>query len=127
MRNHLPYGWLGHGWGLRSAADDPMLRWVGAIGLAAAVGVAYFLVAHGSVGLVLESTGVAVFWPAAGLTSGSLIALGARARWPLAAGVIGASVAVHYSDPLWASISLGLSNAAEALIIAGLVQRYFGE
>jgi signal transduction histidine kinase len=125
MRNHLPYAWLGNG-RLRSAVDDPMLRWVGDVGLAAAVGVAYFLVAHNSVGLVLESTGVAVFWPAAGITSGSLIALGPRARWPLAAGVIGASVAVHYSEPLWAGISLGLCNAAEALVIAGLIHRYFG-
>jgi signal transduction histidine kinase len=127
MRNHLPYAWLANGRRLRSAVDDPTLRWVGDIGLAAAVGVAYFLVAHYSVGLVLESTGVSVFWPAAGITSGSLIALGSRARWPLAAGVIGASVAVHYSEPLWVGISLGLSNAAEALVIAGLIQRYFGE
>jgi signal transduction histidine kinase len=40
--------------------------------------------------------------------------------------VIGASVAVHYAEPLWAGVSLGLCNAAEALIIAGLIQRYFG-
>jgi signal transduction histidine kinase len=100
--------------------------WVSDIGLAVAVGAAYFLVAHLSVGLVLEPTGVAVFWPAAGITSGSLIALGPRARWPMAAGVIGASVAVHYAEPLWAGVSLGLCNAAEALIIAGLIQRYFG-
>src|SRR5262252_7079774 len=118
MRKHLPYAWFGHGQRLGSALDERTLRWVADIGLAVAVGAAYLLVAHSSVGLVLESTGVAVFWPAAGITSGSLIALGARARWPLAAGVIGASVAVHFADPLWASISLGLANAAEALIIA---------
>jgi signal transduction histidine kinase len=100
--------------------------WVSDIGLAVAVGAAYFLVAHLSVGLVLEPTGVAVFWPAAGITSGSLIALGPRARWPMAAGVTGASVAVHYAEPLWAGISLGLCNAAETLLIAGLIQRYFG-
>jgi signal transduction histidine kinase len=55
-----------------------------------------------------------------------LIALGPRARWPMAAGVTGASVAVHYAEPLWAGISLGLCNAAETLLIAGLIQRYFG-
>src|ERR1700747_811457 len=126
MRNHLPYAWLANRGRLRSVADDPMLRWVGDIGLAAAVGAAYFLVAHNSVGLVLESTGVAVFWPAAGITSGSLIALGSRARLPLAAGVIGASIAVHYAEPLWAGIGQGISNAAEALVIAGLIQHYFG-
>jgi signal transduction histidine kinase len=126
MRKHLPYAWFGHGQRLRSAVDDPTLRWVGDLGLAAAVGAAYFLLAHSSVGLVLESTGVAVFWPAAGITSGSLIALGPRARWPLAAGVIGASIAVHYAEPLWAGIGQGISNAAEALVIAGLIQHYFG-
>lgn len=126
MRKHLPRAWFGHGQRLRSAAEEPTSRWVSDIGLAAAVGAAYFLVAHNSVGLVLESTGVAVFWPAAGITSGSLIALGPRARWPLAAGVIGASVAVHYAEPLWAGVSLGLCNAAEALLIAGLIQHYFG-
>jgi signal transduction histidine kinase len=126
MRKHLPYAWFAYGQRLRSAVDERTLRWMADIGLAVAVGAAYLLVAHNSVGLVLESTGVAVFWPAAGITSGSLIALGPRARWPLAAGVIGASVAVHYAEPLWASVSLGLSNAAEALLIAGLIQHYFG-
>ena len=116
MREHLPYAWY----------DDRTRRWVADAGLAVAVGAVYFLVARLSVGLVLEPTGVAVFWPAAGITSGFLIALGPRARWPMAAGVTGASVAVHYAEPLWASISLGLCNAAEALVIAGLIQRHFG-
>jgi signal transduction histidine kinase len=116
MREHLG-AWL----------DDRNRGWVAQIGLAAAVGAVYFLVARLSVGLVLEPTGVAVFWPAAGITSGFLIALGPRARWPMAAGVTGASVAVHYAEPLWASISLGLCNAAEALVIAGLIQGYFGK
>ncbi len=126
MGKNLPYAWLGHGQRLRSAFDERTSRWMVDIGLAAAVGAAYFLVAHNSVALVLESTGVAVFWPAAGITSGSLIALGPRARWPLAAGVIGASIAVHSAEPLWAGVSLGLCNAAEALLIAGLIQHYFG-
>jgi signal transduction histidine kinase len=125
MRKHLPFVWLEFGKRQRFAADHAGARWVGGIGLAAAVGAAYFLVARLSVGLVLEPTGVAVFWPAAGITSGFLIALGPRARWPMAAGVIAASVAVHSTDPLWASVSLGLCNAAEALVIAGLIQRYF--
>ena len=118
MRRYLPYVRAAPGQRWRSAARD--------IGLAAAVGAAYFLVARLSVGLVLEPEGVAVFWPAAGLTSGALIALGPRVRWPLAAGVIGASVAVHYAEPLWAGISLGLCNAGEALLVSGLIQRHFG-
>jgi signal transduction histidine kinase len=110
----------------RSGADLAR-RWVNSIGLAVAVGVAYFLAARLSVGLLSEE-GVAVFWPAAGVSSGVLIALGPRARWPVSAGVTAATVAVHQliADPLWAGIALGLSNAAEALITAGLLVRYFG-
>jgi signal transduction histidine kinase len=117
---------FGHGQRQRSTADDPARRWVNDIGLAAAVGLAYFLIAYLSVGLVLKPEGVAVFWPAAGITSGVLIALGPGARWPMAAGVIVASVAVHHAEPFWAGITLGLSNAAEALLTAGLIQHYFG-
>jgi signal transduction histidine kinase len=115
-----------HGQRQRSGADLAR-RWVNSIGLAVAVGVAYFLAARLSVGLLSEE-GVAVFWPAAGVSSGVLIALGPRARWPVSAGVTAATVAVHQliADPLWAGIALGLSNAAEALITAGLLVRYFG-
>ena len=103
-------------------------RWVGSIGLAAAVGLAYFLVAKFSVRLILEPSGVAVFWPAAGISSGILIALGPRARWPVLAGVMVATIATHLIiyDPLWAGVALGLSNGAEALITAGLIHHYFG-
>jgi signal transduction histidine kinase len=117
MRKHLPSAWL----------DDPARWWLADAGFAVAVGAIYFLVARLSVGLVLQPTGVAVFWPAAGITSGFLVALGPRARWPVAAGVTGASVAVHYAEPLWAGVSLGLCNAAEALLVAGLIQRQFGD
>ena len=103
-------------------------RWVGSIGLAAAVGLAYFLVAKFSVRLILEPSGVAVFWPAAGISSGILIALGPHARWPVLAGVMVATVATHLiiNDPLWAGVALGLSNGAEALITAGLIHHSFG-
>jgi signal transduction histidine kinase len=110
---------------LGSAAAMP---WVGSIGLAASVGLAYFLTAKFSVRLILEPAGVAVFWPAAGISSGILIALGPRARWPVSAGVMVATVATHLiiDDPLWAGVALGLCNAAEALITAGLIHHYFG-
>jgi len=125
MGKYAPYAWLAFGRGRRSAVDDPARRLLGDVGLAAAVGAVYFLVARLSVGLVLEPTGVAVFWPAAGITSGFMVALGPRGRWPVAGGVVGASVAVHSGEPVWASISLGLCNAAEALVIAGLIHRLF--
>ena len=120
-------GLLAEGRRRHFAVSDLTRRWVGGIGLAAAVGLAYFLAAALSVRLLLKPEGVAVFWPAAGLSSGLLIVL-RRARWPVLAGVIGATVATHIiiKDPLWAGIALGLCNGAEALITAGLIQYYFG-
>ena len=59
----------------RGAWWSPLLR---AIGLAVAVGVAYFLVARLSLALLTKPDCVAVFWPAAGIASGTLIALGPR-------------------------------------------------
>ncbi len=112
----------------RSAADAMARRWARSVGLAAVVGVAYFLAARLSVGLVLKPEGVAVFWPAAGISCGVLIALGPRSRWPVAAGVTVATIVIHQliADPLWAGIALGLSNAAEAVITAALIERFFG-
>jgi len=109
------------------AVGDLTRQWIFGIGLAAIVGVAYFLAAALSVRLLLEPEGVAVFWPAAGLSSGLLIVL-RGARWSVLAGVIVATIATHIiiRDPLWAGISLGLCNGAEALITAGLIQYYFG-
>src|SRR6204780_5112499 len=112
----------------RSAADDLARRWLIGAGLAVTVGVAYFLAGRLGVGLILKPEGVAVFWPAAGISSGVLIALGPRSRWPVAAGVTAATIVIHQliADPLWAGIALGLSNAAEAVITAALIERYFG-
>jgi signal transduction histidine kinase len=119
---------LVYGQSLRLAAADPARRWRVGVVLAIVVGVAYFLAGRLGVGLVLQPEGVAVFWPAAGISSGVLIALGPRARWPVAAGVIGATMAVHLviDEPAWVGTALGLCNATEALITAGLIERYFG-
>jgi signal transduction histidine kinase len=110
-------------------AEEVTRQWARGIVLAAAVGLAYFIAADFSVRLLVEPEGVAVFWPAAGISSGLLIALGPRARWPVLAGVILATVATHLiiKDPLWAGVALGVCNAAEALVTAGLIQHYFGE
>jgi signal transduction histidine kinase len=122
----MPGGLLAHGQRLQFAVGDLSRRWAGRIGLAAAVGVAYFLAAKLSVGFVIK--GVAVFWPAAGISSGVLIVFGPHARWPVLAGVIVATVAAHLTvkDPLWAGVALGLCNGVEALITAGLIQHFFG-
>jgi signal transduction histidine kinase len=122
-------GGVAQGQRQRPAANDLARQWGESIGLAVAIGLGYFLAARLSVGLVLEPAGVAVFWPAAGISSGVLIALGfPRAGWPVAVGVTVATVAIHelIADPFWVGTALGLSNAAEALITAGLIKRYFG-
>jgi signal transduction histidine kinase len=112
----------------RTVADNLTRRWAGSLGLAVAVGLAYFLAAWLSYGLSLQSEGLAVFWPASGVSSGLLIALGSRARWPVVSGVIAAVLVDHLimADPIQVGIAFALSDAAETLIIAGLIERYFG-
>ena len=124
----MPESLLAFGRRQRSTADSLTRQWVSNFGLAAGIGLAYFLAARLSLGLVLQPEGVAVFWPAAGITSGVLIALGPCARWPVATGAMVATVAAHFptGDPLWASAAFGLCNAVEALITAGLIERYIG-
>jgi signal transduction histidine kinase len=121
-------GRLAHSQRPRTVAGNLTRRWAGSIGLAVAIGLAYFLAAWLAYGLSLQSEGLAVFWPASGVSSGLLIALGPRARWPVVSGVMVAVVADHLimADPLRVGIAFALSDAAETLIIAGLIERYFG-
>jgi integral membrane sensor domain MASE1 len=108
---------------------EPPRTLVGSIGLAIAVGVAYLLAARLSLVLLTKPDGVAVFWPAAGVAAGVLIALGPGARLPVAAGAIGATFVAHLlaGDPfIWAAIGFGLCNAGEAVLVAWLIERYFG-
>jgi PAS domain S-box-containing protein len=110
------------------AAADPTRDWLGPIRLAAAVGIAYFLSARLSLGLLTKPDGVAVFWPAAGVAAGVLIALGPRARLPVAAGTIVATIVANLLGDrnLWSAAVFGLCNAGEAVLTAWLVERYFG-
>jgi signal transduction histidine kinase len=104
-------------------------RWVGAVGLAVAVGVFYFLAARLSLALITKPDGVAVFWPAAGVASGVLIARGPSARLPVAAGAIGATLLAHLlaGDPLiWGAVVFALCNAGEALLAAWVIEHYCG-
>src|SRR5215469_10876964 len=107
------------------ATSEVARRWAGGVALAAAVGVAYFLAARFSLGLLMQPTSVAVFWLPAGITSGVLIALGPRARWPVAAGAVMGDVVPSLLAG-WAAVAIGLCNAAEALIAGALIQYYFG-
>lgn len=95
--------------------------WLRSIGIAAAVGVAYFLAAQLSNSFLITPETV-IFWPAAGISSGLLISLWSTARWPVIAGVMVATAAAnllrHFSVATTATWVLG--NTAEPLIIAGL-------
>lgn len=106
-------------------------RWVGSIGLAAAVGVSYYVVAYLSLtGLFFyQSEGVTVFWAAAGISSGLLIAFGSRARWPVLVGVFVAAFLIPFvvlGRGIWLSTVFALCDVAEPIIIAALIARYFG-
>src|SRR3974390_2720491 len=112
----------------RKPGPDSTLPWIRAIGLAIAVGVAYFLAARLSLALLAKPDGVAVFWPAAGVSSGVLIALGRAARLPVASGVIVATIIANLMGDrnIWNAIASSLWNTGEALLAAWLIERYFG-
>src|SRR5215510_14149721 len=103
-------------------------RWIGLSGLAVTVGIAYFLAAHLSLFLLTKPEGVAVFWPAAGIASGALIVFGRDARLPVAVATIVATIVANVlSDrTIWAASAKALCNAGEALLVAGLIEHYFG-
>jgi integral membrane sensor domain MASE1 len=112
-----------------SIRAKPTWRWVVSVGLAIAVGIAYYWAARLSLVLLTKPDGVAVFWPAAGLAAGVLIILGPSARLPVAAGAIGATIVARLlaGDPfIWGAIGFGLCNATEAVLVAWLIERRFG-
>src|SRR5262249_1646621 len=85
-------------------------RWVRQAGLAAAVGLAYFLAAQLSLGLLTKPDGVAVFWPAAGVSAGVLIALGRSARVPVALGALVATIVANLMGDrnLWSATAFAV-------------------
>src|SRR5260370_5686907 len=62
------------------SAEIDLARWVGSVGLAAAIGIAYFLAALLSLALLTKPERVSVFWPAARGAAGVLVALSAPVR-----------------------------------------------
>ncbi|RPI35330.1 MAG: hypothetical protein EHM67_13925, partial [Hyphomicrobiaceae bacterium] len=119
---------LQHTQGGTSSGHRAWSALIGPIGLAMAVGVAYFLGARLSLALLTKPDGVAVFWPAAGIASGTLIALGPRARLPVVLGVVAATIVANILGDrnFAAGVVFALCNAGEALLVAGLIQRTFG-
>src|SRR5271163_1050435 len=119
LRKRAQSGW--------SAAAERQ-PWVGLAGLAAAVGIAYYLAAQLSLLLLTKPDGVAVFWPAAGVSAGTLIALGRGARWPVAIGAMAATMVANLlgGRTFPGAVVFAICNAGEALLTAELIERYFG-
>ena len=92
------------------------------------VAIVFFLAARLSLALLDKTDGVAVFWPAAGVASGILVAFGSTVRWPVVIGVVAATFAANLlGDRNLASTTFfAVANAGEPLIVAGLIQRFYG-
>lgn len=103
-------------------------RSAGSVVLAITVAIAYFLAAHLSFFLKTKPDDIAAFWPAAGVAAGILVGLGPWARLPVAIGTMVASVAANLSGnwSLSTSLVFALCNAGQVLLMAGLIERYFG-
>jgi len=93
-----------------------------------AIALAYFLAARLSLALLAKPDGVAVFWPAAGVATGILIGAGSAARWPVVIGVTAATVAANLLGDrnLGLSVFSAVANAGEAVVVAGLIDRFYG-
>jgi integral membrane sensor domain MASE1 len=102
--------------------------WIATLGAAGGIAIAYFLVARLGLTLLSAPSDVAVFWPAAGVAAGILIISGRRARPALVIGVVVGTIAANIlSDrSLLTSIFKGFCNAGEAVLLAWLVERWFG-
>jgi PAS domain S-box-containing protein len=112
----------------RPAGAELPRRWVRQVGLAAAVGFAYFFAAQLSLGLLTKPDGVAVFWPAAGVSAGVLIALGRSAWAPVALGAMVATLVANLMGDrtIWSATAFAVCNAVEALLTAWLIELYVG-
>jgi PAS domain S-box-containing protein len=109
------------------AFDQSHSSWVISAACAIAVGVVYFLAARLSLAL-LTNGGVAVFWPAAGVSAGVLIGFGPRMRLPVIVGVVAATLAANLLGDrnIPSSLVFAACNAFETVLVADLIERYFG-
>jgi integral membrane sensor domain MASE1 len=103
-------------------------KWIATLGATVAIGLAYFMAAQLGLSLLAEPADVAVFWPASGVAAGILIVAGRRVGAALVVGVVVGTIAANLlSDrTLLASGLKGFCNAAEAVLVAWLLERWFG-
>jgi PAS domain S-box-containing protein len=108
--------------------EVPRQRWLAAVGLGLALGIAYFAAAHFGLALRTKPEGIAIFWPAAGIAVGALIALGPTARLPITVGVICATALSNalIGRNVWVAIIFGFVNAGQTLLTAWLIEQNFG-
>jgi PAS domain S-box-containing protein len=100
----------------------------GAVAWALGIAAAYFLAALLGLAMRIQPSDVAVFWPAAGVAAGILVVAGRRAYSALIIGVVVGTVAANLlSDRnLLTSILKGLCNAGESILVAWLLEKWFG-
>ena len=108
--------------------DNLSQSWLGTIGIAVAIGVAYFVAARFGLAFRAKPGGVAVFWPAAGIAIGALIALGPNARLPVAVAVAVATITskLLITGNLWLGITFGIVCAVQTLLTAWMIEHWFG-
>jgi PAS domain S-box-containing protein len=98
------------------------------IGAAVAIALVYFLAARLGHSLLAQPSDVAVFWPASGVATGILVAAGRRAGVASVVGVLVGAIAANLMSGMTflTSFLFGLCNTSEALLVAWLLERWFG-
>jgi integral membrane sensor domain MASE1 len=101
---------------------------MGTLGAAFAIALTYFLAAQVGLSLIAKPSDVAVFWPASGIAAGILVVAGRRVGVALMVGVVVGTVAANLMSErsLTTSILKGFCNAGEAVLVAWLLERWFG-
>ena len=113
------------------AEHSRISRFVRKLGLAIAVGAGYFLIDWLALSLWIEPHKESVFsFTPGGFAAGLLIVLGPGARWPVSAGVgvaaYAALVLLSEARPIGINVSYAIGDIVQVLIIAGLIDYFFG-
>jgi PAS domain S-box-containing protein len=103
--------------------------WIATLGAAFAVALVYFLAAQVGLAFLAMPSEVAVFWPASGIAAGVLVAAGRRAAVALVVGVVVGTVAANLMNDrsVLTAVLKGFCNAGESVLVAWLLDRWFGQ